>query len=73
MLINSNFSKLVMFENVGFSLVCGKTSMNAGIRQRFCYYVIAGNAVQEVQPCLHALGDAFLVAVSFFATCTLYR
>ena len=72
MLVNSNFSVLVMFGNVGFSLVCGKTSMNAGIRQRFCYYIIAGNAVQEVQPCLHALGNALLVAVSCFATLTLY-
>jgi len=42
--------------------------MNAGIRQRICHYVIAGNAFRVVQPCLHALGNsccAFLVADSF--------
>jgi len=48
------------FKLVGFSLVCERVgiSMNAGIRQRICHYVITGNAFWEVQPCLHALGNS---------------
>jgi len=45
-------------------------SMNAGIRQTICNYMIAGNTLWEDRPCLHALGDncyALLVAVRFTA------
>jgi len=63
--------KLIIFGTCWFFISVWKDlalSMNAGIWQPFCYYIIAGNVFQEVQPCLHAVRDsccALLVFSSF--------